>query len=50
MIKDIATLRVETDKAIQPLDAMVTVKKPMAVESSKPVETLIPTEAVEPSK
>ncbi len=50
MIKDIATLRVETDKAIQPLDAMVSVKKPTAVESSKPVETLVPAEAVEPSK
>jgi len=50
MIKDIATLRIETDKAIQPLDAMVTVKKPMAVESNKPVETLVPTDAVEPSK
>ncbi|RIZ65956.1 MAG: enzyme of heme biosynthesis [Methylococcales bacterium] len=50
MIKDIATLRVETDKAIQPLDAMVSVKKPTAVESSKPVETLVPAQAVEPSK
>ena len=50
MIKDIATLRIETDKAIQPLDAMVTDKKTTLVGSNKPVETLAPAEAVEPSK
>ncbi len=50
MIKDIATLRIETDKAIQPLDAMVTDKKTTLVGSNKPVETLAPAEAVEPTK
>jgi uroporphyrin-III C-methyltransferase len=50
MIKDIATLRIETDKAIQPLDAMVTDKKTALVGSNKPVETLAPAEAVEPTK
>ena len=50
MIKDIATLRIETDKAIQPLDAMVTGKKSTMVESNKPVETLVPAEVVEPTK
>ena len=50
MLKDIATLRVETDKAIQPLDAMATGKKATMVESNKPVETLAPALAVEPTK
>jgi len=50
MIKDIATLRVETDKAIQPLEAIVEDKKTTMVESNKPVETLAPTKAVAPSK
>jgi uncharacterized protein HemX len=50
MIKDIATLRVETDKAIQPLEAVVEDKKTTMVESNKPVETLAPTKAVAPSK
>ena len=50
MIKDIATLRIETDKAIQPLDAMVTDKKATLVGSNKPVETLVPVEVVEPTK
>jgi len=50
MLKDIATLRIETDKAIQPLDAMVTSKKSTLVESNKPVETLVPAAAIEPSK
>ena len=50
MIKDIATLRIETDKAIQPLDAMATGKKASLVESNKLVETLVPAAAVEPTK
>ena len=50
MIKDIATLRIETDKAIQPLDAMATSKKSTMVESNKPLETLVPAEVVEPTK
>ena len=50
MIKDIATLRIETDKAIQPLDAMATGKKSTMVESNKPLETLVPAEVVEPTK
>ena len=50
MIKDIATLRIETDKAIQPLDAMATTKKTTMVESNKPVESLVPVEVVEPTK
>ena len=50
MLKDIATLRIETDKAIQPLDAMATGKKATMVESNKPVETLAPALAVEPTK
>ncbi len=50
MLKDIATLRIETDKAIQPLDAMSTDKKTTMVESNKPVETLVPAQVVEPSK
>ncbi len=50
MLKDIATLRIETDKAIQPLEAMTTGKKTTMVESNKPVETLVPEQVVEPSK
>ncbi len=50
MLKDIATLRIETDKAIQPLDAMAADKKTTMVEPNKPVEALVPTEIVVPSK
>ena len=46
MLKDIATLRIETDKAMQPSEAVAADKKTIPIESIKPVETLKPVEAV----
>ena len=46
MLKDIATLRIETDKAMQPAEPVADDKKAAPVEPIKPVETSAPVEAV----
>ena len=46
MLKDIATLRIETDKAIQPPETEAADKKTNPVEPIKPIETPTPAEAV----
>ena len=46
MLKDIATLRIETDKAMQPAEPEADDKKATPVEPIKPVETSAPVEAV----
>jgi uncharacterized protein HemX len=46
MLKDIATLRIETDKAMQPPEAEAADKKTNPVEPITPVETTKPAEAV----